>query len=404
MTKRIMRQLAIGEISAVDMPAQTGAKAMIVKRAEGEPIVKVDIDLVAKRYISPMDGAVSFGTVLREEIKCQQYYQMTAEVDPLICSLNTSLYSIAGDSSYDDATKLTMARSTVEDFMTTLRSKWADADTFMMAALAKVETKEKEMDELAKLKAQVAELTAKLKEAEEGGKAAKAAEKELAAVKTQLEKAQAQVAELTTKSVFNDSERAYFDTLEKSEQADFLKMSKRDRAAAVKKGLEDDETLTVKGKVIRKSKVGEDMFEILKGQQEEALTLAKGLDDEREKRVSSELAAKAKSEYGHLPGTDVEKAAVLKAMEDMDAPVRDTLTKMLVAGDGALKAAFNTVGHGRGDISQVTGLRKAAGQHPFLVKVAEIKKRDGVGQHQAMTKARNEYPDEFADYNKKDGN
>lgn len=400
MARRIMRQFVIGEISAVDMPAQEGAKAMIVKRADGDKKNMVDAGLVAKRYISSMDGAVSFGTVVREELKCEQYYEMLEEVSPLLNALDTSLRSIAGDGAYDAATKLTMARTTVEDFMTSLRAKWADADTFMMAALAKMESKENEdMDELTKLKNQLADLTKQLEAAKAGVDAAKAtAKSETENLTAQLEKANAQIAELTAKSGLTDTERSYFDSLEKAEQADFLKMSKKQRAAAVAKAAEDDETITVKGRVIRKSKVGDDMFAILKAQQEDTLEMAKGLDEERDRRVNTELSAKAKSEYGNLPGTDVEKAAVLKAMEDMDEAVRGTLTKMLVAGEGAIKSAFSRLGNTNTDLGQHSGLRKSGSSHPFLQKVAEIRKRDNIGQAQAMTKARNEYPEEFKDY------
>lgn len=364
----------------------------------------VDIDSIVKRYISPMDGAVSFGTVLLEEIKCEQYYEATERVSPLLCSLNTSLYSIAGDSNYDDATKLTMARSTIEDFMTTLRATWGEVDAFMMAAISKAATKEKDMDQIAKLNAQIAEMQKELEEAKKNGAKISELEKSLAKAAADLEKANAALAEATAKASLDDAEREYVASLEKSERDDFLKMSKKARAEVIKKSLEDDEVIKVEGRTIRKSKVGEDMFAILKAQEARSLEIAKTLDEERERRISTELTAKAESDYGHLPGTAAEKAEVLKAVEEMPEAARDTLTKMLVAGNGAIKSAFGSVGRG-GDISPVTGLRKSAdGKHPFLAKVAEIRKRDSVGQHVAMNKARNEFPEEYNDYNRMESN
>src|SRR3990172_1126099 len=166
--QKIMRAFEIGEISAVDTPAQQGALMRIAKSADGDvDMTKLDIGALTKRYIDPMDGAVPFSTVLSETMRCEQYYEALEHVGPIINAMETSLRSIAGDPVTPPETKLTMARNTVEDFMSVIRRMWSEADMVMMSALGK---STEEIEDMAKvltteqMKVQISDLEKKLED------------------------------------------------------------------------------------------------------------------------------------------------------------------------------------------------------------------------------------------------
>lgn len=396
-----MRAFAIDEISAVDLPAQQGALMHIVKSADGGGnMEKFDAEAFVKRYVDPAEGAVPFSTVLAEEMRCRQYYDAVDQVYPIVCAMETSLKSIAGDATVPSETKITMARNTVEDFMSVLRRMWSESDVVMMSALSKTD---EEIEDMKKGQT-AAELEAKVADLEKQLEAATAASND-AAVNKQL---QDQVTELTAKvgeltadldveKAMNDTEKEYMRSLGADAQRAFRGMSAAERKKKMGKAATDDETLTIKGRVIRKSAVGEDTFEIFKAQQEDIARAQKAADDERDARQQVAYEKIATDSYGNLPGTPVEKARVLKGIETLDDAVQTALVKMLSAGDKAIKSAFDRVGT-RGDggegLNRVSGLRKGA-PHPFETKVLDIMKRDNIGRPAALTKARQEDPEGF---------
>lgn len=403
--KNVMLEFRIDEISAVDLPAQQGAEARIIKRADGEEqqMNKLDTEALAKRYIDPSDGAVPFSSVIVEEMRCQAYYEAIEDVCPVIYAMETSLKSIAGDASVPPETKMTMARNTVEDFMSVLRAMWSNADVVMMSAMGKsseeIDDMVKKAQTLEQATAQIADLEKKIEELTKASSDA-SVNKEL---QDQVTALTAKVGELTksledeaVKAGMSDAEKEYMRGLGADAQRAFRGMSAADRKKKMGKSA-DEETLTFKGRTIRKSAENADMFEMMKAQNEEIERAQKAADAERDARKMADYQQMAKSSYGKLPGTDAEKAAVLKGIETLSDDVQSTLVKMLVAGEAAIKSAFDRVGTGGGELHPNSGLRKN-GQHPFLTKVAEIRKRDDIGQAAAMTKARQEDPDAFEDY------
>jgi hypothetical protein len=153
-----------------------------------------------------------------------------------------------------------------------------------------------------------------------------------------------------------------------------------------------DETLEIGDRMIRKSDVGHDLFELLKAQADETERVAKALDDERTTRELLEFAKVAEEELGHLPGTVEEKAHLLKNLaEYLDQDERLLLSKMLKSGDRSAGTAFKTYGH-------QAGLSKAGGGTSFQKRVATIKSRDNCSNTEAMQKARREDPEGFEAY------
>lgn len=92
-----------------------------------------------------------------------------------------------------------------------------------------------------------------------------------------------------------------------------------------------DEVFEANGATIRKSEVGDGVFAFIK-QQHETIELASF-----EKRAKSELPL--------LPGTDIAKAKVLKALSGLGEETRKSLEAMLVAGNEAMNGMTKSLGH-----------------------------------------------------------
>lgn len=415
--KRRMVAFRINEISAVDFPAQAHAKLVMVKRADrGDQMPKeskkgLDIcEAIAKMYIDPMNGALTFAEVLDLEMQANDYYEIMDKVCPLIYSMETSLKSIAGDRALDSNQKLNMMRDTVEGFMATMRSKWEGMESMVHDLVGKLEEEPDMAKTMKQLMDENAALTAQLEEAKKAstGEGDSDAIKELTekvnALTAELEKAQAEKADAVAKAGLTDAERAFHATLDAENASEFLKMQPKARAAFMKSADETDETLTVNGRTIRKSTVGEEVFEMMKAQDAQMKDLAKQAEKDRDERINTELRKRVSDEFDKLPGTDDAKVSVLKAMVSMPEAARTALEAMLKAGNAALSGAFTRLGHNDGnvlDINKGRGVQKDA-EHPFMKKVNEIKATEKVTGSTAMSLARKRFPDEYADFAGKD--
>jgi hypothetical protein len=364
--------------------------------SEMPDVLKSLSEVIVKRYIDPSEGVVSFSQVFAEEAHCRQFYDELSTVRPYIEALECSLKSIAGSPDVEQDTKMTMMRNTVEDFMTMIRSQWSGAEAVMMSALGK---STEEIEEMAKntaddLQKEVAELKKKLEAAQKG------ADGDLQAKVTELEKNLEQITaerdEATAKAAMTPEARAYMTGMSKEERKAFMSMTPDQQMKAMKKSAEDDENITVKGRTIRKSAVGAEMFEFLKAQEEEKSELRKAADEAREKSELAEYTKRAESEFNHLPGTTIAKVKVLAAVNDLPNEELQTLTKMLEAGEKAIKGAFTRIGSRSGQEDPIT--KNGGSGDTFMKRVSEIQKGEGVKRTEAMSLARKRYPDDFVAY------
>jgi hypothetical protein len=140
-----------------------------------------------------------------------------------------------------------------------------------------------------------------------------------------------------------------------------------------------DEVLKVGETEIKKSAVGDGNFAIFKAQEDRAQT--------------AEFEKRASTDFGHVVGTPSEKALVLKARAGMTEAGQTALDAILTSAEKMAAAGFGRLG-GRdgGDPSSDVGKAIAT----YKGKIADIVKRDNVAEHVAMSKAREEFPAEFA--------
>ena len=415
-----LRQLRLVELSLVDHPANPAAQVVLFKSEDGSgeahpsKVAKIMgseklVESIAKRYLDPMDGAVSFSEVLQSRMAEDRYYAAQEEIGPLICSLDTALRSIVGDDSLTTEGKSAKVQQATAEFLGSIRDKWPDVEDALSKEFAGVAgdrtSREGDSDmpgdtkKLADLENQIAELTEKLETvtaaSEDASKVAEIQEqlatatKQLEAVQAELTKAQAERDEAQAKASLSADEKAHYESLDEEERKKFLALDAKAREKVMTKAIADDETLTVEGRPVRKSVVGEDVFAVFKAQQERIATQDEAIAKERTRREDLEFAKQAEEQLSHLPGETSAKANALREIAKLDEAVQKTISTLLAAGEKLAASAFNTIGHD-GD------LKKTAGD--FETKVSKIATEESCSKNDAMSRARERFPDEYEAY------
>lgn len=133
--------------------------------------------------------------------------------------------------------------------------------------------------------------------------------------------------EPTVKTIVMTPEQAeYYNTLDETNKTAFASMDDNARNALVSVAKTRDESITVEGETIMKSKVGEAVFKQMKAMQEKI-----------EKSAEAEKVAKAKQiveeTLKNLPGEETEKTAVVLAIQSLPEKEANAVMKMLTSGD-----------------------------------------------------------------------
>lgn len=324
--------LKLRELSSVDNPAQPGARMAIMKRHDAAPDRVAQAAEIAK-YLDPEDGAQTFQAVLADN-------KFDQNVWPCVDALSQSIRSIVGDSSLAGGERDAKISESVQQFLQSVRDISPEVSKQLEPLL--VRKREGPMPKtVEQLQSEVDSLTSKLAIATADVATAKAAQTAAEEAKTKAEQdcATAKAALVTA----------------------------------------TDETLKVGDVEVKKSEVGEAQFKLTKGLQDEART--------------ARLEKRAGDEFPHVVGTLAEKAAVLKLAEDLPAesPARKGLEAIITSAEKMVASGFDRIGGQGGS----TPTEKAA-KDTFDTKVKDIMARDNCKKPAAMTKARTEFPAEFA--------
>ncbi len=440
--RRIMRSFKLNEISAVDIPAQQGALATLMKSATprvrlNKPVEKIYtteprpiVQSIMKYYggwVDPANGAVSFSTVLDCYEQNDKYQRVVQETGPLVSALDTSIRSIIADKAVEVGAKQTLMRSAVEEFLAAIKGKWPDVEEELAKSLATLisgdgpsSQEEKNMNKTAKeLSAEIAKLQKMLAEMGDDPVAKMTAlETENAALKKQVEDATKAATEAAEKAKkidptddkkdLDEAEASYATTMDAKAKKEFMAMTpaERKKKMSAKKSTDGDETIEVAGQTVSKASVGDAAFAVFKAMANETEELRKSNKDlskaflaEQEKNEMAGFMKRADEEMSHLPGTPEEKAKALKSIASLPEGVRGPLEKMLIVGDKAVSKAYATVGTKGGSVNP---LEKNDNGASFEKRVKEIQKRDAIPEVEAMTKARQEFPEEFDAYQNAD--
>lgn len=170
---------------------------------------------------------------------------------------------------------------------------------------------------------------------------------------SQLEAVNKRVAELTAELAiakaigeFSDAEKNLYGGLDAAGQEAFLKLSREQRAERVRASAESNPVVytTLDGETFRKNDDPR-MVSIAKSADE----YRKALITERNERKTVELRKRAESELKSLPGTEVVKVALLRAIDGIsDEETRKGVAELLKAGNDAISKNFTESGTAAG--------------------------------------------------------
>jgi len=375
MKRNIIRELTLKEISAVDRPAQVGAKMTIMKRHDGhaEKLTKYYYDA----YSDSKASAKSFDEILTENENRKKLYEAREALYPVFDALQASLGSIASDTSLSAANRMSKIETSVNAFLSAVREKMPDVEEELTKALVDFAAGSSgsppanlEGNEMADNKT-VEELS-----------------KSLETLQKSLDDTKAELAKSESVAKMSDAAKTYMKSLDDAGKAKFMSLSPADqeaKASAVKK---NDETLELHGQTIQKSAVGDGMFAILKAQ---SVEIAKMQEDVAKARGEAEiqvLAKRADDELAALPGDRLAKARILKASDTLTAEDKTVFDQMLKAANSSLAKAFTSVGkNGTKEVAE------GSAEDQLQKKAEEIAKRDSVSVAKAYETAIAENPD-----------
>ncbi len=408
--RRIMRSLKIEEISGVDVPAQEGAKALIMKRHAGDPDGADAFDKQSA-LTSPEDGhshllslnigpdgvELNSGFTDNAEGHRHPWVRMTGGEIVIGTARRMIDGRIEGEPhihrvafmSKGDAEKRDIPPEERERLVGTGGSPpdgsflIANKDDLRNAIQAFGRAKDKKraaghIRRRAKalgatdLLPKEGALSALLKEA--GGEAGDVGtEEDTMTDKTDdaaVKDLQEQLAKANQMAALTDAEKTYHGALGALDETDaraFLTKSSDERRIvmdaeakkvdeAKKRAQEDDpvEYTTLDGIELRKS-MGIAFVTMARSNDE----LRKRLDESEGQRKQAALEKRADDELSHLPGTREERAAILKALEGIeDVDQRKTALGVLKAQNDFLAPAFGTQGYG-GPASAVDSVDEA---------------------------------------------
>lgn len=403
----IRRARALGAIDS--LPAEW----KVTKSDEAALRAAADEDLV--KSLSGEVEATDFATMLAADEASEVAEEVAEELRSKWLALQQAFVTIAMDASVPPPDKIRLMQESLQQFVDSLSEQSSEIAESMTKAITAVPAlaellhtgseggtpmTEAEKRQLAELQTSVADLTKKLAAATSEDVAKKAAD-----LAGELEKAQTQLADLTeklekadaektaalAKAGMTDAEKAYCSGMSDTEKGKFMAMTPEERAKAMKKSAESDPV------VYKSESTGE---EFRKSDDPRLVKLAKQADEdralakaEREAREAAEFAKVADDElkaFSESVAKRDDKIAVVRAMSKMDEGPREALRKMLGVGSKAVLAAFDTIGHRGGEIAKSGAA--------FEKRVGEIQARDKCSKIDALEKAAQEFPSEFAAY------
>ena len=324
--RRRMKKFVIHELSAVDNPAQEGARALLVKRAD-DAAKNCDEERAIVLLTSSEDGhshavwihpgtrggETSFGRDPGKDSSHDHPWILTGVGQILIGENDGHAHTVDAQQVFEVfMSKRDEAHRQVE--LVSDEQLWNDY-------ACKFETGSHQEDDMAD----------RTPEQE----AVKKAEDKVTELETQLLRA-GKLAELT------DAQKVHFNDLDETGQTAYLGKSAAERQADIEKLKVDDPVIYTdsEGREFRKS---DDPRLVSMAKEREADR--KELIKARTLREQDSFEKRATAELTHLPGEVKVRAAIIKAIDGIeDETVRKSAHESVQAGSKAIKAAFDTVG------------------------------------------------------------
>lgn len=338
--KRIMRALKINEISGVDVPAQEGARAVLMKRHEEDTVDKgMAITTEDEGHTHLVMAVGPGGTELPGG---ETLYDQTGHAHPWVRTGDMSIVFGAAHSEGEEPHTHELAQVSTKGENTELEDI-QDSD---------------EEDTSASLQTSKADIT----NPEAAGGSAGVVGPEGVNMTDMIEKAahdtavtalQAKLDRSESIAKMNDAEKTHFNGLTADKQDAFLAKSAGDRSAEVdafaKAALDNDpvEYTTTDGIELRKS-AGLALISMAKSND---VLIAKNAKLETA-MVDASYTKRAETELENLPGDVNTRVAMLKAVDGIEDETQRALAlTALKAHNEAMSGAFVSAGHGGGPVA-----------------------------------------------------
>jgi len=384
MSRTIMRAIKLDEISAVDNPAQEGARATIVKRA---PPIKKDAQTKTQ------DG---------EEFPKGDFAYTPDSTDPSTWKLRTT--STPGGSPDADIVGAAAAALSPGGFRGQ-KVQIPEADrpgvvAKVRAAWIKSNPDKTESDMPTSLtkSGDEQESTMPINANEKPEDAIKRLDGEVKAAAEKAATAEKNAKEQATVAKLNDVAKKAFGDMTTQEKVAFHNASSEDQEAMLAKAVAKSSDANP---VIYKAVDG---VEYRKNDDPRMVALAKRADESDkasresvEKAANADFAKRAGTELANLPGDEVVKVAVLKAVEGIkDEAAKKGALALLKAGNTAMKGAFVRKGAGvdkAGETADESTQDGAEAKIDTLAKAIVEKSAGKTSYAAAYTKVLEENPD-----------
>ncbi len=356
--RSIMRTFKMDEISGVDRPAQVGATMAIMKRGDLEKIQ-------ASMALTTMTGGHAHLILMGGG----EYLRRAGQTDYVDGHSHPWLM--------DEAGNITVGHAMGHNHGIEIIAK-GDASPEAVKRLVSSDGKPAPSDDLTKAGAtatsgnqdQDQTMTQPTNTAADIAAVEKKHKDEMATLSKRLERAEKM-------NGLSDEHRTHFRLLKGADADAFLDASETDRDETIRKAKEAN---TVVYKAM-------DGTEYRKSDDPRLIAMAKGMDEEKKKRMAAdEKAAKADlekraGELTHLPGSVEDRVALLKGIDSLPEKEREGALKALKAQNAALSKSFERVG--------TTGGANSDGDStdPLDKMAADIAKRDNISFEKAYAKA-----------------
>lgn len=409
--KTIMESFRIDEISGVDRPAQEGARALLIKRAELEEdafekmLKSAGLMLTSdeKGHSHLVDSTEDGGSTSRNRANGAEMGHSHPWVKKSDGTIQIGMADGHGHSVLEKKFELEDDGYSKRDFSAEDRRRLAKEGkampdgSFPIVNVADLRNaiqafgRAKAKGPVAKhIKRRARALGAEKELPKEGLLALKSVngeglqkeqetmtdknEKTVETVEKELQEVQDELAVAKAFGAMNDAEKAHYNGLGSDEQAAFLKLDADGRKSLIEKAAGEDPVVytDADGNDYRKSDDPRTVASAKRADKAEKMAKA-----EREKREDTELEKRAESELDKLPGEMDVKKALLKAVNSIeDEKLRDGVNALLKAGNAGLEDAFRKRGErGEGQDSSLNDeyeklAEEYAKEHECTIEIA----------------------------------
>ena len=338
--KRRMTKFVINELSAVDFPAQEGARALILKRRDVDKHYCGDCDeeraivlLTSAEdghthalwiHLSTRGGETSYGLIPDADTSHDHPWILDGTGRITIGENNGHAHTVDPQQIFE----MIMNKDIQKRAVLVSSARLWDDYAIKFTGGSKEPDPEDTMPEPTKEELAI--------------KAAADSEAKLTTLEGKLVRA-GQLAELT------DVQKVHLNSLDEAGQTEYLGKSAEEREAVITKSADDDPVVYTDGN-------GDDFH---KSDDPRLVRMAKERDSDRKRLAKTEalreqdtLEKRADSDLPNLPGDTKVRAAVLKAVDGIeDEELRKAAHESVQAGDKAIKAAFQNLGGAGGGAS-----------------------------------------------------